>query len=259
MKNKLHIIKVGGNVIDDNENLDLFLARFARLDGYKILIHGGGKSATKMSSQMGIESKMINGRRVTSTEELDIVTMVYAGLISKRICAKLQANNCNAIGLSGVDANCITATKRPAKPIDYGWVGDITNVNSQAIQFFLDNNMAPVFSAIGHDKKGQLLNTNADTIAAEVAIGMSETYDTTLVYCFEKKGVLLDVNNENSVIQHIDSNSYQELKNSNIIVDGMLPKMTNCFHALNHGVAEVIIGNNELLDDLNGLCTRIKL
>ncbi len=259
MEEKLYIIKIGGNVIDDEEALAVFLADFAQLKGHKILVHGGGKSATKLSKRMGIATQMINGRRVTSTEELSVVTMVYAGLINKNVCAKLQAFNCNAIGLSGADANCIKATKRSSKPINYGWAGDVDKVNGPVIQVFLSNNMIPIFCAISHDKNGQLLNTNADTIAAEVAIGMSEYYNTTLVYCFEKKGVLLDINDENSVVEKIDTNSYQTLKSDGVIVEGMLPKMKNCFYALEQGVSEVIIGSDQLLGDMNGLCTRLKL
>lgn len=259
MKNKLRIIKIGGNIIDDEKKRDSFLTNFAQLKGFKILVHGGGKLATKTSERLGIKTQMTDGRRITSKENLAVVTMVYAGLINKTICAKLQGFNCNAIGLSGADANCILATKRHVKPIDFGWVGDIERVNTKAIELFLGNKITPVFCAITHDKKGQLLNTNADTIAAEIAISLSSTYETELIYCFEKKGVLADIKDDNSVIRTIDKKKYEELKTKKVIHEGMLPKMKNCFRALDKKVSKVIIGNTEVIGTQAELFTTIKL
>ena len=257
MKNKLKIIKIGGNIIDDDHNLASFLTDFARLEGPKILVHGGGKSATKLSEKLGIPTQMIEGRRITSTENLTVVTMVYAGLINKKITARLQGNNCNAIGLSGADANCIQANLRETTPIDFGWVGDISKVNTSTIQLFLTNGLTPVFCAIGHDGNGQLLNTNADTVAAEIAKAMSNEYETELIYCFEKNGVLKDINDPNSVIARINKKDYQELKKTRVIAEGMIPKIDNCFHALENGVSKVIIGNAGLLRNENELFTTL--
>ncbi len=272
MKKKLYVIKIGGGIIDDANGLNSFLADFARLSGPKILVHGGGNAATRLSDQLGIPTSMINGRRVTSAENLSVVTMVYAGLINKTICAELQGNNCNAIGLSGADANSILSAKRNADPIDYGYVGDIVKVNIDTVRLFLANNMTPVFCAIGHDGNGQLLNTNADTIAAEIAIAMADNmsnnnlaedkgqeYEVELIYCFDKKGVLADANDENSVIASINRAEYSELKANGIINSGMLPKMENCFHALENNVSEVIIGNASVINKSNKLYTKIML
>lgn len=249
MKNKIAIIKIGGNIIDDEKTLNAFLIDFAKIDCAKILIHGGGKTASKLNEKLGIKTAMNEGRRITSTKNLDTVTMVYAGLINKKIVSKLQGNNCNALGLSGSDANCILATKRPTTPIDFGWVGDVKSINSSTINLFLSNRITPVFSAISHDGNGQLLNTNADTVAAEIAIAMSAFYETELIYCFEKKGVLQDVNDEDSVIPTINSEKYETLKEQKIINEGMLPKLENCFHALNNNVNTVIIGNTKVINN----------
>lgn len=259
MKTKLQIIKIGGNIIDDENLLADFLIDFSKIDGLKILVHGGGKLASKMNEKLGIETVMNEGRRITSQENLEVVTMIYAGLISKNITAKLQSNGCNAIGISGADSNCILAYKRPTNPIDFGFVGDIKCVNEAAITTFLENNIAPVFSAICHDGKGQLLNTNADTIASEIAIAMSGNYETELIYCFEKNGVLKDVSDEKSVIQQIDSTYYETLKIDKIISDGMLPKLENCFYALNNKVQKVSIGNQKIITDNNSICTTLTL
>lgn len=257
MTKKLKIIKIGGNIIDDGQELASFLIDFARLEGPKILVHGGGKSATKLSEKLAVPTQMIDGRRITSTENLEIVIMVYAGLINKQICAQLQGKNCNAIGLSGADANTIQASLRETTPIDYGWVGDISKVNSSPIQLFLTNNITPVFCAINHDGKGQLLNTNADTVAAEIAIEMSKEYDTELIYCFEENGVLEDIKDPTSVIASINQKSYFKLKTDGIIAKGMIPKIDNCFHALEHNVAKVLIGNASLLTNENELYTTL--
>lgn len=243
MKQKLSIIKIGGNIIEDQESLSQFLKLFAQLEGPKILIHGGGKRATEFGRRLGIESKMVEGRRITDAKSLELVVMVYAGLVNKNIVAQLQANNSNAIGLSGADANTVIAVKRPVNKLDFGFVGDIVNVNAGSISKLLTADFVPVFCALTHDRNGQLLNTNADTIASELAIAMSQAYDTTLYYCFEKKGVLRSIKDEDSVIQKIDLKSYENLKQKKIVADGMLPKLDNCFHALNKDVQQVCIGD----------------
>lgn len=247
MKEKLNIIKIGGNVINDSTQLTSFLRNFATIKGLKILVHGGGRKATELAAKLQLEPKMIAGRRVTDEANLDVVTMVYAGLLNKNIVAQLQQNNCNALGLSGADGNVIKAHKRIVAAIDYGFAGDIDAVDSSVIQTFLESKLTPVFCAITHDKNGQLLNTNADTIAAEVAAALTADYEVILSYCFEKNGVLKDVNDDNSVIENMNADSYQILKNTGIIVEGMLPKLENCFYALNNGVAKIKIGNPEMI------------
>lgn len=259
MKQKLSIIKIGGNVIENKEELSKFLTLFAHLKGQKILVHGGGKLATQLAKKLGIEAKLIDGRRITDAENLEVITMTYAGLTNKNIVVQLQANKCNAIGLSGADGNAILAHKRPVTTIDYGFAGDVDAVNSELVSKLLKADLTPVFCAMTHDGKGQLLNTNADTIAAELAIGMSEHYETTLYYCFEKKGVLMDVENEDSVVEHINTEKYGELLKGGIIADGMLPKLENCFHALNKRVRKVCIGHSAMLSSKDELFTTITL
>lgn len=259
MKEKLSIVKIGGNVIENKSELEKFIKLFSNLEGLKILVHGGGKLATQLASKLGIESKMIGGRRITDAETLEIITMVYAGLTNKNIVAQLQANQCNAIGLSGADGNSIQAHKRPVKEIDYGFAGDIDGVNTKTISNLISSGLTPVFCAMSHDGKGQLLNTNADTIASELAIGLGDIYATTLYYCFEKAGVLMDVSDDNSVVKHIDTKKYNELLNEGIIADGMLPKLENCFHALNHKVTTVCLGNMNMLDKNNTQFTTLTL
>ena len=249
MKKHLSIIKIGGNVINSKTDLDSFLSDFAQLQGLKILVHGGGRKATEIADSMGLEPKMIGGRRVTDEANLEVVTMVYAGLLNKSIVAKLQAKACNALGLSGADANVIKAHKRIVKEIDYGFAGDIDEVESKTISLFLNAGITPVFSAITHNKKGQLLNTNADTIAAEVAKGLSADFEVELIYCFEKNGVLKDVEDDASVIENINSETYTFLKSEGVINEGMLPKLENCFNSLQNGVGKVIIGKTELIRD----------
>jgi len=248
----LHIIKIGGNVIDNSESLHRFLKDFAALDGVKILVHGGGKVATQLSATLGIESKLVDGRRITDIETLRVVTMVYAGLINKNIVASLQAVNCNAIGLTGADGNFILAKKRPVKTIDYGFVGDIDDNSIQAenISKLMKAGFTPVFCALTHDGAGQLLNTNADTIASALAVALSKHYETTLIYCFEKKGVLQDIDDEDSLIRDIDPHRYEELKKQQIISGGMLPKLDNAFTAIACGVKAVIIGHADELGNL---------
>lgn len=259
MKQKLSIIKIGGNIIEDQEYLSQFLKLFTQLEGRKILVHGGGKRATDLGKRLGIESKMVEGRRITDANSLELVVMVYAGLVNKNIVAQLQANNSNAIGLSGADANTVIAVKRPVNKLDFGFVGDIVDVNSKSISALLNAEFVPVFCALTHDTNGQLFNTNADTIASEVAIAMSQAYDTTLYYCFEKKGVLRSVADEDSVIQKIDQENYQKLKQDKIVADGMLPKLDNCFHALNKEVQRVCIGDISMFEPEAQLFTTITL
>jgi len=247
---KLYIIKIGGNIIDDEIKLSSFLKVFAAVEGKKILIHGGGKLATKMAGQLGIEQQMIDGRRITDAETLKIVTMVYAGYINKNIVAQLQANHCNAIGLSGADGNMIKAHKRKHDTIDYGFVGDIDTVNVDLLQSLLSNNMSVVAAPITYDECGSLLNTNADTIAQEMAKAMSSLYEIILIYSFEKNGVLLDVNDDDSVIPHINSVYYAELKKKQLIFAGMIPKLDNAFAAVANGLHKVIIGKAEELKEL---------
>lgn len=241
----LNIIKIGGNVIDDDIQLDIFLEKFAAVPGKKILVHGGGKIATRLASQLGIEAKMVEGRRITDEAMLDVVTMVYAGLTNKKIVATLQKYQCDALGLSGADGNVIKAVKRPVKEIDYGYAGDILadSVDNLAIKKFLDAGFTPIFSAITHNGNGQLLNTNADTIASALATSLADHYETSLIYCFEKNGVLLDVNNDDSVIETITALDFDRYKERGIISDGMIPKLQNAFDAINKGVHSVYIGN----------------
>lgn len=259
MKQKLSIIKIGGNVIENKNQLSKFLSLFSKIEGRKILVHGGGKLATQLATKLSITSQMVGGRRITDTETLEVITMVYAGLTNKNIVAQLQANNCNAIGLTGADGDAIQAHKRPVKEIDYGFVGDVDGVNSQMISKLLNADLTPVFCAMTHDGNGQLLNTNADTIASEIAIGLSDLYDTTLYYCFEKKGVLLDIKNEESVVKQIDTKVYNQLLKDGIIADGMLPKLENCFHALKNKVSKVCLGDMEMLAQNTTLFTTLTL
>ncbi|MFD0860882.1 acetylglutamate kinase [Sungkyunkwania multivorans] len=257
--NKINVIKIGGNVIEDEAKLTAFLKDFAAIDGQKVLVHGGGKLATLLAEKLGIPAKMHQGRRITDAQTLEVITMVYGGLTNKNIVAKLQGFGCNAVGLSGADANTIVAHKRPVRAIDYGFAGDIDHVDGFNIKKLLEIGLTPVFCAISHDKNGQLLNTNADTIAAEVAIALSEFFDTTLYYCFEKNGVLRNVEDENSVIEKIDKTAYNELKREGIIADGMLPKMHNCFHALDNKVVKVCIGNATMFTNNRQLFTTLTL
>ena len=259
MKQILSIVKIGGNVIEDEKALDIFLTAFSKLEGLKILVHGGGKLATVLASKLGITSKIIDGRRVTDSDTVEIITMVYGGLANKKIVSALQAKGINALGLSGADGNTIQAHKRPVNDIDYGFVGDIEGVNSGLLAHFLTLGLSPVFCALSHDGKGQLLNTNADTIASEIAIGMSNLYETTLYYCFEKKGLLQNIADENSVLKHLDSKKYRELLAEGTISDGMLPKLQNCFHALESNVKKVCLGDVGLLEKNATLFTTITL
>lgn len=250
-KEQLFVIKIGGNIIDDESKLASFLKDFALIKGKKILIHGGGKLATKVAEGINIQQQMVDGRRITDAETLKVVTMVYAGFINKNIVAQLQANNCNAIGLTGADGNIIQAHKRPLKNgIDYGFVGDVDDVNAALLNSLLQQNIAVVLAPITHNKEGQLLNTNADTIAQETAKALSSLYETSLIYSFEKAGVLLDVEDETTVISSINPSSYKELKEQGSIFAGMIPKLDNAFAAVESGVSKVIIGKAEQLQQL---------
>jgi acetylglutamate kinase len=258
-KQTLNIVKIGGNIINDDVALASFLKDFSALEGSKILIHGGGKKATELSAAMGLEPKMIKGRRVTDAATVEVVTMVYAGLLNKKIVAQLQSFDCNAMGLSGADANCILAHKRIVKDVDYGFAGDVDAVNADLIKVLLEQNVTPVFCAITHDKKGQLLNTNADTIASELAIGMSKLFTTELNYIFELKGVLASINDKDSVIMDINTEKYHQLISEGIIAEGMLPKMHNCFNALEKGVSKVKIGDASSVKSTNKLYTTLTI
>ena len=247
---KLFVIKIGGNIIDDEAKLSSFLKSFAAIGNKKILVHGGGKLATKLAGKMGVEQKLVDGRRITDAETLKIVTMVYAGYVNKNIVAQLQSFQCNAIGLSGVDGDIILAHKRKHPVIDYGFVGDVDSVNTPLLKNLLEQNLSLVFAPITHDQNGQLLNTNADTIAQEIAKAMSTEFDVELIYSFEKSGVLLDADDESTVIAKMNPTYYEELKAKEKIFAGMLPKLDNAFAALNSGVTKVIIGKAEELQNL---------
>ena len=258
-KEKLSIIKIGGNIIEDDTSLNAFLKLFSNLEGKKILVHGGGKRATAMASKLGIESKMVNGRRITDKETLEVITMVYGGLVNKNMVAKLQALQIDAIGLTGADINSIKSNKRKVTNIDYGFVGDVKEVASNSIDRLIKANFTPVFCAITHDGNGQLLNTNADTIASKVAIGMSKKYETTIYYCFELNGVLRNINDQNSVVKYLNINTYNKLLKDGNIADGMLPKLENCFDALKNGVSKVNMGNTNMFTKENDNFTSITI
>ena len=240
---KISIIKIGGNIIDNEVHLASFLNAYAAVEGKKILIHGGGKLATKMAADLNIPQQMVDGRRITDAATLKIVTMVYAGYINKNIVAALQSKNIQALGICGADANIIKAHKRIHASTDYGFVGDIDAVDSAKIVQLLDAGLSLVVAPITHDGEGQLLNTNADTMAQAIATALSSVYEVSLVYSFEKKGVLSDIHNNDSVIPVIDPQNYASLKASGQINEGMIPKLDNAFEALQNGVNRVIIGD----------------
>lgn len=247
---KLIVIKIGGNVVDDESRLDDFLQKFASLPFNKILVHGGGKLATRVAAELGIQQQIVEGRRITDEETLKVVTMVYAGTINKTIVAQLQSWGSNAIGITGADGNALLAHKRVGAKIDYGFVGDIDVVNSELFEILVANAYIPVIAPITHNAKGQLLNTNADTIAQEIAVSLSRKFDVCLIYCFEKSGVLSSIEDESSVIENLHSNSYGQLKKDGVIAQGMIPKLDNAFQSLNSGVEKVIIGKAEDLHQL---------
>jgi len=253
----LRILKIGGNVLVDPQALDQTLSLFASYESPAILVHGGGREASDLLKKMGHEAKMVNGRRITDAATLEVVTMVYAGLINKQLVAQLQAKNCNALGVSGADGNLIQAHKRVVKEIDYGFAGDIDAINTAGFKSLLEGGFFPVCCAITHDKQGQLLNTNADTIASSIAVALVAAYEVELLYCFEKPGVLQDAEDDASVIEHIHPGSYAELKQQVVVHSGMLPKLDNAFAAIANGVRAVYVGNLESLQ--SGRATRLSL
>ncbi|WP_185857714.1 acetylglutamate kinase [Blattabacterium cuenoti] len=252
---KIHIVKIGGHLINDRKSLHDSLEAFCKLKGYKVLIHGGGRKADFISKKMGIFPKMIQGRRITDKETLDIVIMTYAGIINKNIVATLQSYHCNALGLCGADGNCIQSYLRKIKNIDYGYVGDINleSVNTYLIKFLLKNNIIPVLCSITHNGIGNLLNTNADTIASYIAISLAKEKDceVELHFCFEKKGVLRKMQDSESYLKKIDFHLFKIMKKNHTITNGMIPKLDNAFFALKNGVSQVSIGLPNHLNDVN--------
>jgi acetylglutamate kinase len=246
----IHVIKIGGNIIDNQSKLQDFLSKLAAVEGPRILIHGGGKLATRLAEQLQVPQQMVDGRRITDAETLKIVTMVYAGYINKNIVASLQSKNCNAIGLCGADGNLIKAKKRTNANIDYGFVGDVEAVNADTLKTLIDQQIVPVIAPVTHNGQGQLLNTNADTIAQETAKALSKHYQVILIYSFEKAGVLENAEDDSTVIPVIDPKHYETLKADQKIFAGMIPKLDNAFAALHSGVSKVIIGKAEQLPEL---------
>lgn len=241
MKEKLTLIKVGGKIVEEEATLQSLLSDFAAIDGRKVLVHGGGRSATKLAARLGIESQMVNGRRITDAETLKIVTMVYGGLVNKNIVARLQACGVNALGLTGADMDVIRSVKRPVKDVDYGFVGDVERVDATLLGDLIAKGVVPVMAPLTHDGFGNMLNTNADTIAGETAKALARLFDVTLVYCFEKRGVLRDENDDNSVIPQITRADFEQLVADGVVQGGMIPKLENAFEALRAGVSQVII------------------
>lgn len=255
-KEILKVVKIGGKLIEDEAKFAEFLKDFVALEGPKILVHGGGNLATEIAGKLGFKTQMFEGRRITDADSIKVITMVYGGLINKNIVAQLQARGSNAIGLCGADGKSVISKRRPVKEVDFGFVGDVKKVNSEFIYSILQQNITPVFSAISCSEDGVLLNTNGDSVAAEVAKAMSSIYETELYFCFEKKGVLADANDDASVISEINTEKYEELLQNKIISDGMLPKLHNSFEALNNGVSKVYLGDFSLLKG-NSIHTKI--
>ncbi|MFT3740441.1 MAG: acetylglutamate kinase [Breznakibacter sp.] len=241
----LSIVKVGGKVVEETGSLIKLLDDFVKLPGHKILVHGGGRSATRLSEKLGIETKMVNGRRITDRDTLDVVTMVYAGLVNKNIVASLQARRCNAVGLSGADLNLILAKRRPVSEIDYGYVGDVVSVQTDDIGQLIMGDVVPVIAPLTHDGQGNLLNTNADTMASSLAAALAGSFEVNLVYCFDKPGVMLDQHDASSVIPVLDHAEFKRLQEEGTIVEGMIPKLDNGFAAIDAGVKKVVITNTE--------------
>lgn len=238
---KLTLVKVGGKIVEEEETLRALLHDFSQIEGFKVLVHGGGRSATRLAAQLGIESKMVAGRRITDAETLKVVTMVYGGLVNKTIVAGLQAQGVNALGLTGADMNLMRSDKRPVAEVDYGFVGDVKEVNADLLASLIHQGIVPVLAPLTHDKQGHLLNTNADTIAGEAAKALARHFDVTLMFCFEKKGVLRDENDDESVIPEIDRVAFRQLVAEGIVQGGMIPKLENAYQAIDAGVNEVII------------------
>jgi len=249
---KLTIVKVGGKIVEEPDSLKQLLHDFSQIEGYKVLVHGGGRSATAVAERMGIESKMVNGRRITDLEMLKVVTMVYGGLVNKQIVAGLQALGVNGLGLSGCDLNYMRSDKRPVTDIDYGYVGDVKEVNAGILVDLISKGVVPVLAPLTHDNSGNLLNTNADTIACEAAKALSTYFDVTLMYCFDKKGVLLNENDDNSIILKLTPSLFKQYVSENIIQGGMIPKLENSFDALKAGVRKVVITRADLIHTLEG-------
>ncbi|MDC0378564.1 acetylglutamate kinase [Flavobacteriaceae bacterium] len=258
MKNKLTIIKVGGGILNERKLFEIFLENYSKIKGLKLLIHGGGVIASSYMIRLGIPVKMNKGRRITDSNTLDIAVMTYAGLINKNIVSILQKFNCNAIGLCGADANLITSKIREIKEIDYGLVGDIISINDNFINQLLKLKISPIICSLTHNGYGQLLNTNADSIASEISIKLSKNYDVTLKYCFDKPGVLIDKNDNLSFKKTISKTDYKQLVNDKIISDGMVPKIENCFYALENGVNNVFIGDHDIIKTTDD-CSKIIL
>ena len=250
--NKLTIVKVGGKIVEEPQSLEKLLSDFSKIEGYKVLVHGGGRSATAIAAKLGIESKMVNGRRITDEETLKVVTMVYGGLVNKQIVAGLQAIGVNALGLTGADLNYMRSEKRPVKEVDYGFVGDVKEVNSDILADLIGKGVVPVLAPLTHDAKGNLLNTNADTIAGEAAKALSKLFEVTLVYCFEKKGVLLNELDEESVIDYLTPVLFEKYVAEGVINGGMIPKLENSFEAINAGVKQVVITRADLIHTHGG-------
>ena len=249
---QLTLIKVGGKIVEEPESLKLLLAQFSKIPGQKVLVHGGGRSATALAAQLGIESKMVNGRRITDEEMLKVVTMVYGGLVNKKIVAGLQALGVNALGLTGADLNYMRSEKRPVAEVDYGFVGDVKEVDAEILSDLISKDVVPVLAPLTHDKKGNLLNTNADTIAGEAAKALAKYFDVTLMYCFEKKGVLANENDDESVIAKINPATFEKLVAEGIISGGMIPKLENAFDALKSGVKQVVITRADDISSVKG-------
>lgn len=253
---KLIVIKVGGKIVEEPGSLERLLADFAAVEGHKVLVHGGGRSATAMAARLGIESRMVNGRRVTDEEMLKVVTMVYGGLVNKQIVAGLQSLGLNALGLTGADLNYMRSEKRPVKEVDYGFVGDVKAVDAAILADLIARNVVPVLAPLTHDKQGNMLNTNADTIAGEAAMALAKYFDVTLMYCFEKKGVLMDENDDDSVIPEITSALFRKYVEDGVIQGGMIPKLENSFEAVAAGVKQVVITRADMINSNGG--TKIK-
>ncbi len=246
-KDSLSVVKIGGNVLDDPPALARFLNEFAGLDGHKILVHGGGKIATQIGARLGLEAQYVKGRRVTDAATLDLVTMVYGGLINRQLTARLQAQGCNAVGIAGADAGIFQASRRPAGEVDYGWVGDLTQeqVNAAQLKYLLDGGLTPVIAPLTHDNQGNLLNTNADTLAALTAIALAPLFRVRLLFCFEHRGVLQDIENRHSGFKKLDRAAYQQLIAQSALSGGIFPKLDNAFSAAAAGVERVVIGHAE--------------
>lgn len=255
MKEKITVIKVGGKIVEEHESLNTLLDRFAQIQGRKVLIHGGGRSATRMAERLGIESRMVDGRRITDEATLQVVTMVYGGLVNKNIVAQLQARGVNALGLTGADCNLIKACKRPVREVDYGFVGDVERADGDMLSKLIEQGIVPIIAPLTHDGNGNLLNTNADTMAAETAKALAVHYDVTLIYCFEHPGVMRDPEDAASLIPVITHDSYRTLLADGIVSGGMIPKIDNAFNAIDNGVKEVIITRADSIDGIQG--TRI--